>query len=491
MQISLDLNAISSAMSKKTLNKSNLETLGAETLAALVMDLVQGSAALQRRARLEISAAQGPNDIAADIRKRFATLRRSTTFVGWRKQKALVKDLDGLLRMIETNIAPHNADDAFDLLWSFLQLASSVYERTDDSSGTLGVVFRDAIDAIAAISFRITVDSKTLAERILDAVTDAGYGEFDGVISATAGALGDEGLEHMKAVTNAWADVPPSADEVDRYSGFGLSMSAADRIRRNKELTKSIILADVADAQGDVDAYMARYSPEQLTYGTIAPRVARRLLDAGRVDDAMIVVGRAMAADVENSYRLSRYDLNLVYEECLERQGKSEELREYLWQSFAETLDAESLRKHLKLLPDFDDSEAEEKALELAEAFPDLEAAIGFLVLWPALARAARMVLSRADDLDGNRYEGLTPAADALSEKQPLAAVLLRRAMIKDALNGAKSKRYRYAARHLAECQSSDATIDDYGSFPGHGAFVAYLKQKHQRKSGFWELVDE
>lgn len=40
-------------MSKKTLNKANLEKLGAEKLAELVMDLVQGSAALQRRARME------------------------------------------------------------------------------------------------------------------------------------------------------------------------------------------------------------------------------------------------------------------------------------------------------------------------------------------------------------------------------------------------------------------------------------------------------
>lgn len=44
-------------MSKTTLNKHNLERLGAERLTALVMDLVQGSAALQRRARMELGAA--------------------------------------------------------------------------------------------------------------------------------------------------------------------------------------------------------------------------------------------------------------------------------------------------------------------------------------------------------------------------------------------------------------------------------------------------
>ncbi len=84
-------------MSKKTLNQANLEKLGAEKLAALVMDLVQGSAALQRRARMELSAAQGPREVAADLRKRFASLRRATSFVDWSKQRALVRDLEGLL----------------------------------------------------------------------------------------------------------------------------------------------------------------------------------------------------------------------------------------------------------------------------------------------------------------------------------------------------------------------------------------------------------
>ncbi|SFP92590.1 DUF6880 family protein [Tranquillimonas alkanivorans] len=63
-------------MPKKTLNQANLKILGAEKLAALVMDLVQESADLQRRARMELSAAQGLGEVAADLRKRFASLRR-------------------------------------------------------------------------------------------------------------------------------------------------------------------------------------------------------------------------------------------------------------------------------------------------------------------------------------------------------------------------------------------------------------------------------
>ena len=249
-------------MSKKTLNQANLEKLGAKTLAALVMDLVQGSAALQRRARMELSAAQGPKEVARDLRKRFASLCRATSFVDWRKQRALVKDLEGLLGMIENTIAPHDADEAFELLWSFLQLAPSIHERMDDSNGAVGAVMSDAVELIAELSPSVSLDRTALAERVLDAVADAGYGEFDGIIPATAEALGREGLEHLKQITEAWAEAPPTEHDLEQYRGYGLRSSPEDIVRRNKQVTRSIILADVADAQGDVDAYMARY-PEQ------------------------------------------------------------------------------------------------------------------------------------------------------------------------------------------------------------------------------------
>lgn len=477
-------------MSKKTLNTANLEKLGAEKLAGLVMDLVQGNAALQRRARMELSAAQGPKDVAADLRKRFASLRRSSSYVDWRKQKALVKDLEGLLAMIENTVAPHDACEAFELLWSFLQLAPSIHGRTDDSNGAVGDVMREAVDLVSELSPRLSMDPKVLAECILDAVADAGYGEFDGIIPATAPALGQDGLEHLKQSVNAWADAPPGEDEVARYQGYGLSSSAEENARRNRQSTRSIILADVADAQGDVDAYMARYSAEQLTYGTIAPDVARRLLDAGRTDEAFEIIGRARAAEDGASFRIFRHDLDEVYEECLEKQDKTEDLKAHLWDRFQQTLSASSLRKFLKLLPDFDDIEAEERALDLAETFPHLAAAISFLVAWPIHERAARVVAARADELDGNSYHVLTSAADALAASHPLAATLMRRAMIEDTLEGAKSTRYRHAARHLDECRSCDPAIDTYGDIPAHAQFVEALKQQHGRKYGFWQLVE-
>ena len=477
-------------MSKKTLNEQNLKGLGAAKLAELVMELVQGNAALQRRARMELSAAQGHKEVAADVRKRFASLRRSKSWVDWRKQRALVKDLAGLLDMIEHKVAPHDPKEAFELAWTLLTIAPSFYERTDDSNGAIGDEMSFAVRLIEKLAPQVQLDPETLAERILDAVVDAGYGEFDSIVPATAPILGDKGLEHLKTISNALAERPVTEQELESYQSWGLrNTTPEEMVQNNRKRTSSVILADIADAQGDVDAYMAGYTDEQLTYGTIAPDVCRRLLDAGRIDEAMEIVTRSREAEKGGSFRVFCYDLDEIYGECLKKLGRTDDLKQHLWGTFTETLSEHSLRKYLKLLPDFDDIEAEKQALDIAEKYSCLSTAINFLLSWPAPAHAAKIAEIRAAELDGNRYNTVTQAAGALVAEYPLAATLMRRAMVQDTLDGAKSKRYRYAAQHLAECACSDAEISDYSDFPSHERFVANLREKHGRKRGFWGLM--
>jgi hypothetical protein len=115
--------------------------------------------------------------------------------------------------------------------------------------------------------------------------------------------------------------------------------------------------------------------------------------------------------------------------------------------------------------------------------------ALSFLVSWPALHHAADLVLQRADELDGDHYELLTPAADALAAKYPLAATMLLRAMINFSLRNARSSRYRHAARHLLDCSSLASTIEDYRQFEPHRVYEANLRREHGRKNSFWSFV--
>ena len=127
--------------------------------------------------------------------------------------------------------------------------------------------------------------------------------------------------------------------------------------------------------------------------------------------------------------------------------------------------------------------------MQHALGFGSFSSALNFFREWPAQARAAQLVMARAPEIDGNLYFLLDPAAQLIEGKYPIAATLLRRAMIEDTLNGAKSTRYKHAARHLLECTSLTPGIQDFGEVETHESFVGRLRAKHGRKSGFWGQI--
>ena len=147
------------------------------------------------------------------------------------------------------------------------------------------------------------------------------------------------------------------------------------------------------------------------------------------------------------------------------------------------------LRAYLKRLPDFDDVEAEQTALDYAQRFRSRLGALSFLISWPALDRAAKLVTEPGADLDGDHYEILSPAADTLVAKYPLAATLVLRAMIDFTLSMARSSRYRHAARHLRECAALASMITDYQGHETHETYQTRLRQDQGRKPSFWSLV--
>src|SRR5260370_9462979 len=108
--------------SKKTLTAGNLEALGAERLAQLLLEIAAGDAATQRRLRLELAAREAPERVAAEVRKRLAQIERGRSFADWRKVRALATDLETQRRAIVEQVAKIDAGEALDLMWRFMEL---------------------------------------------------------------------------------------------------------------------------------------------------------------------------------------------------------------------------------------------------------------------------------------------------------------------------------------------------------------------------------
>jgi hypothetical protein len=475
--------------SKKKLTAENLEALGAKRLAGLLIELAENNAATGRRLRLELAAQNAPVSVAAELRKRLAQIARSRSYVDWQGIRGLAADLHMQRRMIVERVATIDANDALELMWRFMELTRSVQERCDDSNGVIGEVFSTACGDLGPLARAANPDPVALASRVFAALQENDYGQYDDLIAALAPVLGNKGLDDLKRRISELAKTPVEKPPQDKRKVIGWGAGGEfyeDELEASSRAnTIRHALQEIADVEGDVDSFIAQYDAKSRKMPAIAAEIARRLLASGRAEDALKTL---KAATPGRDGRVD-FDWEDARIDTLDALGRSDEAQAARWSCFDHTLSAEHLRAYLKRLPDFDDLEAEERALDHVERFQDLLFAIAFLVSWPALERAARLVTRRVSELDGDDYEILSPTAQALAGKYPLAATLALRAMIDFTLTKARSSRYRHAARHLMECASLASTLADFGDFESHDTYIARLKAQHGRKSGFWNLV--
>ena len=400
--------------SKNTLNANNLEAMGAERLAELLIEISTANVAVKRRLRLELAGAQSPSELTKELRKRLTTIERSRSFIDWQNRKTLIEDLETQRRAIVDQVAKADLAEALELMWRLMALANSVFERCDYSSGTVMGIFHAACRDLGEIAQAAKVVPEALAKRAFNALSENDYGQYDELIRVLSPALGPAGLEQLKErfLELSW--------------GAGGPLYADDIAASRRQSIIRLALQDIADAQGDVDAFIAQQSETAKTVPRVAAEIARRLLEAGRAKEAWSAIN---AVDEKRPGWIP-FEWEETRLDVMEALGRKDEAQAFRWQCFERALNSAHLRAYLRVLPDFEDLEAEERAMSSASVFPSVHQALAFLVSWPALGKAAALVTRRSGELDGDHYEILSPAADALATKHPLAATLLLRAMI-------------------------------------------------------------
>ncbi|EJL31516.1 hypothetical protein PMI01_02812 [Caulobacter sp. AP07] len=446
--------------SRKTLTTANLAALGAERLAELLIDVAEGHAQIKRRLRLELAGEVGPGDLVAELAKRIDSVADSRARVHWRKHKEFVRELDMIRVLIAGRLTALDPALALPLMIGFIDLAEGVFTRTQDAKGEVEAVFQAAVADVAAIAPLAKSDPRIVADQL-----------FDLLLSGRAG-LSTRVLQNALPALNAIA-----------LAALRARIETAMASQRRVSATLKAAIQVLADAQGDVDGYIAQFTDSQAVLPPIGAQIARRLMAAGRLDEALAALDRSTPGSFVQLVGavLGRpslpgpgaLDWEEAYIDVLEARGQGDLAQDMRWAGFERGLSTERLRDYLKRLPDFDDVEAEDRALAHAEDFHDLHAALDFLVQWPAWDRAARLTLRRSGELDGDRPELLEPAARAIEGRHPLAATLLLRALILDTARYARTTRYKDAQRQLLEAASLAPAIADWGGHEDAEAFAA------------------
>jgi hypothetical protein len=144
------------------------------------------------------------------------------------------------------------------------------------------------------------------------------------------------------------------------------------------------------------------------------------------------------------------YDWESLWIDYLDRVGRTEEAQAVRWQSFERTLSAERAKAFISRLSDFDDVEAEARAFAVASDHADLETALCFLMEWPALPEASRMIERRSEEIQ-LPAEAAERCAAKLRRRYPKAAHLLLR---KAAAAACRRRDFKRCDRLTAEAET-------------------------------------
>mgnify|MGYP000954318268 CR=1 FL=1 len=483
------------AMTRKpALSLQSLIALGPEKLAQLVLDEAGRNTNFKKFANAALAASQGPNAVARLVDRRLGALEKAKGFIEWDKVRSFRGDLHATVAIVTGELALASTIMAVERLLRFIATHEAVFERVDDSSGRVQEVYYDAIEALGIMSGKLLPDeADLLPEQIMATLGDTSHGYLGDVAAAVAVHLPEPSLLR-------W-------DQLLR-----IRQKDAEELQKNKEgRSDDFIVSQLRDirqviaaARNDLDGLIALEEKKHANLqDTIS--IAERLLEAGRVQEALVWVRkkpltslRYMSAedlaDGFGPYDPTMYRRTSVEATILSSLGERQAAQALRWSTYEESLSVSVLRDYIAALPDFEEFAALDRAFAYALTSSRRYQALALFMEWPRLDLAAQLVVKDQGEWDGGQYYILPPIAQALEHEYPVAATVIYRALIDNILSRARSKAYGHAARYLAriaaltQCDTSVQSINKAG-LGDHDTYLLSLQNTHGRKSGFWSLV--
>lgn len=437
------------ATAKKALSEANLAALGAERLAALLMETA--SPALKRRLRLELAAEAGAADLAFELDKRLAALEASKTRVSWRKRPELLAELKSLQTVIVQRLAGLDQGLALDRLVVWFDLYPALTRRVQDPKGELALIFDAASSDLTALA---TALGPEIAGPVLGEALATRLSEWAVWIGRGVGALSPDLARRLL---------------VDLTAG---KAQPTGRL--------ALVVRRLADRAGDLDAWILSLSDADRKKPDTAAEIARRLALDGRAGPAREALeaafvpspgGRPRGKTGEPPPQVEAWYAAEIA--VLEAEGEGATADAARWALFERTLSPEALRALLAKLADFEDVVALDRAFEIAAGHGDLMRALAFLMEWPAHREAAALILKRRSELRG-AHNDLPAWAEGLSARHPQAALLLVRARAL-ALRRLGAGFSDEVADLIIEAESLAVGLTDE-TIPSHAAFLVELR---------------
>lgn len=430
-----------------------------EQLVDALLDLYSDNRAFQKKLEVIFAGlSEKPNQLMRLIKREISALKRSTRFVHYYETQKLSDRLNEIRLNIRNRLFPKCAKSAFEAIELFMELDERTFNRTDDSYGTVGNVFRLACeDGGAILENEEIMPLDKLVGYVYQRCMCNEYGVYDNIIRHLKNALGDEGLQHLK-------------QKIESSKGFKVES-------HRKEALKGI-----ADCQGNVDEYIRVCLAGEGAAPGEHLEIAKRLIDKWRSGEALEWIEKAKDVMPPHWHHKSR----CLKIQALELEGEYNKAQSERLGWFDETLSTEAYGELMRCAQKEEKETVREHALKRAFEFKHSDESIRFMIESQEYEALQRFIYTRYDSIDGRYYTTLRSAAEILQEIDPLAATLIYRKLVEPILAGAMSKYYTYAAKDLMRCDKLSNEVEAWGEYDSHEQYLRGLQERHKMKYGFW-----
>ena len=444
---------------------SQLASLGAEQLAGALADLAEPS---DEAARLVARLTATPKENVTRFKTALAALRRRKRFIPYGEAASYAAKLRGLLGDLEAGVTDPRA--GVELVAAFYRADNSIFDACDDSDGSLGEVFRiTARDLFAR--YAAQCEDKEWVAGIVFALQDRDdYGVRDHLLEVSARYLPEPALRAL--ADRMWtvaSKLPASARSFER-----------NWPRQHWFLRVELVARQLNDAALFERARRAS-TPE---LGTAAcTDIAQAWLDAGQAATALTWMGRI---EPEETFQEEKRDrlLSAIHA----RLGNRDEVERLAWKRFRGGRSLETLDELLQVIGrDRRDGVVADATAEILQTMAFSSGDAAFLAECARVADAARYVIARRTQVNGDDWSRLRPLADAMEAAgEPLAATVICRALLDSILTRGYSGAYGHGARYLERLDRLAAQVAAWGAVAPHAGYVESVRAQHGRKTSFW-----
>ncbi len=443
--------------------KQKLIDLGSETLVEALLRLAVYSNEADDLIEQLIAS---PEENVQRFKKKLSGLRRRKRFISWRESDSFSRELEMLLQDLKAGV-----DDPLtgvELVTAFYEADNTIFEMCDDSSGTIGDVFRyNAQELFVDYASRCD-DKKKVADIILKINQKNNYGIRDALIDCAGDCLPEDVVRAMISTLQKRSD--EEKDEYDKRHHLMLIESLARQIKDAKLFEKTRI------------ASWGKLSTAALI------DIARVYLESGDVATA-----HSWLKKIPEGETYQEYERDKLLEEIYQKQGDSEKLTELLFQKFSSCHSIDTLQALLDVIGHGKrDDVINDEARQILKTDRLRESDAEFLIAVGKIDEAEAYLLKRADQLNGNYYGSLLSLAETMeSENRHLVTSLIFRSLLVSILERGYTKAYPHGIRYLKKLDKLAVGISDWKEFTPHEVFKEQIIETHGRKRSFWSKYIE